>query len=78
MPQFYVAKHIKGDYIMSLMDLKVDGFLELIYTFIEGIVNLNIKEMDLDYLGQVLTIFGPVLNPIWDILIALMGMIGLQ
>lgn len=78
MPQFYVAKHIKGDYTMNLMDLKVDGFLELIYTFIEGIVNLNIKEMDLDYLGQVLTIFEPVLGPIWDILIALMGMIGLQ
>ena len=63
---------------MNLMELQIDGFLELIYTFLEGIVNLNIKEMDLDYLGQVLTVFGPFLNPIWDVLIELMGMIGLQ
>ena len=52
---------------MNLFDLEVStgGMEDLIYTFLEGILSLNLKEMDLDYLGELLTVFAPIWNPIW-------------
>ena len=47
------------------MELNTAGFEELIFTFLEGILSLDLKEMDLDYLGELLTMLAPVWNPIW-------------
>ena len=52
---------------MNLFDFEVSttGMEDLIYTFFEGILQLNLKDMDLDYLGQLLTLVAPIWNPIW-------------
>lgn len=47
------------------MELNTAGFEDLIITFLEGILSLDLKEMDLDYLGELLTMFAPIWNPIW-------------
>lgn len=47
-----------------LFDLTVntDGMEDLIFTFFEGILELNLMDMDLDYLGNLLTFLSPVWN----------------
>lgn len=52
---------------MNLFDLEVStgGMEDLIYTFFEGILELNLKNMDFDYLGELLTLVAPIWNPIW-------------
>ena len=52
---------------MNLFDFEVSttGMEDLIDTFFEGILQLNLKDMDLDYLGQLLTLVAPIWNPIW-------------
>lgn len=52
---------------MNLFDFEVSttGMEDLIYTFFEGILQLNLKDMDFDYLGELLTLVAPVWNPIW-------------
>lgn len=50
-----------------LFDLAVntEGMEELIFTMFEGILSIDLKELNLDYLGELLTVFAPVWNPIW-------------
>ncbi len=50
-----------------LFDLAVntEGMEELIFTMFEGILSIDLKELNLDYLGELLTVFAPIWNPIW-------------
>jgi hypothetical protein len=50
-----------------LFDLAVNTEVmeELIFTMFEGILSIDLKELNLDYLGELLTVFAPVWNPIW-------------
>ena len=50
-----------------LFDLAVntEGMEELIFTLFEGILSIDLKELNLDYLGELLTVFAPIWNPIW-------------
>lgn len=47
-----------------LFDLEVStgGMEDLIFTVLEGILELNLADMDLDYLGNLLTFLSPVWN----------------
>lgn len=47
------------------MELSTAGFQELIMTILTAIVNFDLKEINLDYLGELLTAFAPIWNPIW-------------
>lgn len=48
-----------------LSNIDTAGIEELIYTIAEGIANFDIKTLDLDFLGELLTLVAPIWNPIW-------------
>ena len=41
------------------------GIEELIYSFAKMISEFDIKTLNFDYLGELLTVIAPVWNPIW-------------
>lgn len=47
------------------MSIDTTGLQELILTILTAIANFDIKTLDFDYLGVVLTAIAPVWNPIW-------------
>ncbi len=47
------------------MNIDTTGLQELIITFLDMIANFDIKSLDFDYLGTILTFFAPIWNPIW-------------
>lgn len=48
-----------------LANIDTTGIEELIYTIAEAIANFDIKTVDLDFLGELLTLVAPIWNPIW-------------
>lgn len=48
------------------MNIDTTGLQELIYTFAKMIAEFDIKTLDFDYIGTLLTFFAPVWNPIWE------------
>lgn len=48
------------------MNLSTEGLQELIMTILTAIVNFDLKQIDLDYLGDLLTEFSWLWNPIWQ------------
>ena len=49
-------------------NINTSGIEELIYTIADGISNFDIKTVDLDFLGEFLTLIAPVWNPIWEVI----------
>ncbi len=47
------------------MNIDTTGIQELIMTILNAIVNFDMKAIDLDYLGELLTVIAPIWNPIW-------------
>jgi hypothetical protein len=47
------------------MSVDTTGIQELILTILEAIATFDIKTVNLDFLGPVLTMIAPVWNPIW-------------
>ncbi len=47
------------------MNIDTTGLQELIIAFLDMIANFDIKSLDFDYLGTLLTFFAPIWNPIW-------------
>ncbi len=41
------------------------GLAELMTTILEGIANLDMRTINLDYLGELLDLVAPIWNPIW-------------
>ena len=61
--QIYFALHNKkGD---PIMNIDTTGIEELIMTILTAIANLDLKSLDLDFLGELLTKVAPIWNPIW-------------
>ncbi len=56
----YITK--KGD---PIMNIDTTGIEELIMTIMTAISNLDLKSLDLDFLGEILTKIAPIWNPIW-------------
>ncbi len=48
-----------------LGEIDTSGAQELILAFFKYLSEFDIKEINFDYLGQVLTLIAPVWNPIW-------------
>lgn len=55
------------------MDLNTTGFQDLIMTIMNAIVNFDLKQIDLDYLGELLDYAAPIWNPIWKTITELLG-----
>ena len=47
------------------MNIDTTGIEELIMTIMTAIANLDLKSLDLDFLGEILTKIAPIWNPIW-------------
>ncbi len=47
------------------MNIDTTGLQELIFTFFKMIAEFDIKTLDFDFLGTLLTFFAPIWNPIW-------------
>ncbi len=61
--QIQFALHIKkGD---PIMNIDTTGIEELIMTIMSAIANFDLKSLDLDFLGEILTKIAPIWNPIW-------------
>lgn len=52
------------------MDISTEGLQQLILTFLDGLANLDLKSLDLDFIGDLLTKIAPIWNPIWEIITA--------
>lgn len=48
-----------------LGEIDTSGAQELILAFFKYLSEFDIKEINFDYLGQVLTLIAPIWNPIW-------------
>ena len=55
------------------MNIDTTGIQELIMTILNGIINFDLKAIDLDYLGVVLTEVAPIWNPIWAAITDMLG-----
>lgn len=53
--------------------LDTTGAQELILAFFKYLSEFDIKEINFDYLGVVLTLIAPIWNPIWEIVGAWLG-----
>lgn len=49
-----------------LSNINTEGLQELIMAMMKALAAFNIKELDLDMNAQLLTIFAPIWNPIWQ------------
>ena len=52
------------------MEINTEGIQALFLTFIQALANLDLKALDFDFLGDLLTKFSTVWNPIWEIVTA--------
>lgn len=48
-----------------LASIDTTGIEELIMTIMTAIANFDLKSLDLDFLGELLTAIAPIWNPIW-------------
>ncbi len=48
-----------------LAEVDTTGIQNLILEFFKMLSEVNFKEIDLDFLGTILTVIAPVWNPIW-------------
>ncbi len=48
-----------------LSEIDTTGAQNLILAFFKFLAEFDIKEIDFDYLGSVLTVIAPIWNPIW-------------
>lgn len=48
-----------------LANIDTTGIQNLILSFFKFLSEFDIKELDFDYLGSLLTVIAPVWNPIW-------------
>ena len=48
------------------MSIDTTGIQELLLTILKAIATFDIKTVDLDFLGALLTMIAPVWNPIWE------------
>lgn len=55
------------------MNIDTTGIQELIMTILNGIINFDLKAIDLDYLGVALTEVAPIWNPIWAAITDMLG-----
>ncbi len=55
------------------MSIDTTGIQELIMTILNAIVNFDMKAINLDYLGELLTVIAPVWNPIWAAITDMLG-----
>ncbi len=54
------------DFLGTLLgEIDTSGAQELILAFFKYLSEFDIKEINFDYLGNVLTMIAPVWNPIW-------------
>lgn len=58
------------------MDINTEGIQALILTFINALANLDLKALDFDFLGDILTKISPLWNPIWEIVTAWLERFG--
>ena len=52
------------------MDINTEGIQALMLTFIKSLANLDLRALDFDFLGDLLTKFSAIWNPIWEIVTA--------
>lgn len=55
------------------MNIDTTGIEELIITILTAISNLDLKALDLDFLGELLTKVAPIWNPIWAAITDMLG-----
>ncbi len=55
------------------MSIDTTGIQELIMTILNAIVNFDMKAINLDYLGELLTVIAPIWNPIWAAITDMLG-----
>jgi hypothetical protein len=54
------------DFLGTLFgDINTTGAQDLILAFFKYLSEFDIKEINFDYLGEILTFIAPVWNPIW-------------
>lgn len=54
------------DFLGTILgDLDTTGIQDLILAFFKYLSEFDIKEINFDYLGDVLTYIAPIWNPIW-------------
>ncbi|MBQ2973942.1 MAG: hypothetical protein IJE19_06280 [Clostridia bacterium] len=54
------------DFLGTLLgEIDTSGAQELILAFFKYLSEFDIKEINFDYLGQLLTLIAPIWNPIW-------------
>lgn len=58
------------------MDINTEGIQALILTIINALANLDLKALDFDFLGDILTKISPLWNPIWEIVTAWLERFG--
>ena len=51
--------------LRGTLKMDITGFAQLMTTILEGIANLDLKMINLDYLGRLLDTVAPIWNPIW-------------
>ena len=49
------------------MDVNTQGIQDLILAAAEALANFDLKTLDFDWLAELLTMFHPIWNPIWEI-----------
>ncbi len=55
------------------MNIDTTGIEELIVTILTAISNLDLKALDLDFMGELLTKIAPIWNPIWAAITDMLG-----
>lgn len=56
-----------------LAGINTEGIQNLILTFLNGLANLDLKALDFDFLGELLTMVAPIWNPIWAAITEMLG-----
>lgn len=49
------------------MEINTQGIQDLILAIANALANLDLKALDLDFLGELLTKYSSIWNPIWEV-----------
>lgn len=49
------------------MEINTQGIQDLILAAANALANLDLKALDLDFLGELLTKYSSIWNPIWEV-----------
>lgn len=62
----YIKEKFRGTKTMDfLANIDTTGIQNLILAFFKFLSEFDLKSLDFDYLGTVLTVIAPIWNPIW-------------